>query len=813
MASIQANGSKGHHKFILEVNQASQNVTNNTSTVSFTFKIAPIETSWAWEQWGDNIKYTVTINGTAYTGSIANYDGYATVTLKSGSQTITHNADGTKSISYSFSVTDTSGQSYTCGNASASGTLQLSTIARYGTSNQSLNSKTETSIIMNWSSSATIDYIWYSTDWGTTWKAVGSVNAKSGSYTINQPSNSTNALSANTTYNIITRVRSKDSQLTTNSSKLSVTTYDFPYCTKMPNFTIGNSVTLEFYNPLNRTFTMYLLGNDGSTILEVAMSGTNRPSAGGEVSVANLYKSIPNAKSGTYKVKVVYGSSTITKTGGTYSIKGTETPTVGTITYADTNATVTAITGNNQHIVQNQSNLKVTYTSATGKNSATIKSYSFTLNGVTKTSTTAGGTIDFGKINSGSNITLTMKVTDSRGLTASASKVITILPHSAPTAVVTLNRLNNYEDETYLTVDGTIASVNSKNKMTIQYRYAKAGGSYNTFTTISDNTKQTLSLPKSNIYNFNVVITDSFGSKFDKYFVLNKGVFPLFIDTVKNSVGINHLPINNDSLEIDGPIYASNVKCKNLLYTPYTEKNKLTDTATKDDYTVKTNHYCYLEAGKTYTFSCKTSATWGGSTSTDTVEVFLLKDNNYDLYISINANPKTFTVTETGYYFVRYDINKNGVTHSFWDMQIEEGTVATDFVEGKEFSNKQSYRLSEQQVGNWINGKPLYKKTVSISKTDFGTTEMSGTAGTGKNVDIAHNIKNIKDVIKFEEIWNRNGQYRKFPSNYYGNAGWDSHYYCTTEKICFELGYLIYNRLIADTISFYVTIYYTKTTD
>jgi hypothetical protein len=75
MASIQANGSKGHHKFILEVKQASQSVANNTSSVSFTFKIAPIETTWNWEQWGAYIKYTVTINGTAYTGSIDNYDG------------------------------------------------------------------------------------------------------------------------------------------------------------------------------------------------------------------------------------------------------------------------------------------------------------------------------------------------------------------------------------------------------------------------------------------------------------------------------------------------------------------------------------------------------------------------------------------------------------------------------------------------------------------------------------------------------------------------------------------------------------------
>lgn len=151
MASITGNGSKGHHKFILTVTQSSQNVANNTSTVSYKFQIAPIQTSWNWEQWADAISYSFTINGTKYTGTIPNYDGYSTVTLKSGTQTVTHNSDGTKSISYSLSVTDTSGVSYTSGNASASGTLALTTIARATTPTLSA-----TNVTANGSNSVTI---------------------------------------------------------------------------------------------------------------------------------------------------------------------------------------------------------------------------------------------------------------------------------------------------------------------------------------------------------------------------------------------------------------------------------------------------------------------------------------------------------------------------------------------------------------------------------------------------------------------------------------------------------------------------------
>lgn len=130
MASITANGSKGHHKFTLEVVESEYDVGNNTSTVAFTFKLAPIVSGYDWAKWGSSISYTVTIEGTNYTGTIPDYNGSSTVTLKSGTQTIVHNNDGTKSISFSFSVSDSTGKSYTCGTASASGSLTLTTIPR-----------------------------------------------------------------------------------------------------------------------------------------------------------------------------------------------------------------------------------------------------------------------------------------------------------------------------------------------------------------------------------------------------------------------------------------------------------------------------------------------------------------------------------------------------------------------------------------------------------------------------------------------------------------------------------------------------------
>jgi hypothetical protein len=260
---------------------------------------------------------------------------------------------------------------------------------------------------------------------------------------------------------------------------------------------------------------------------------------------------------------------------------------------------------------------------------------------------------------------------------------------------------------------------------------------------------------------------------------------------------------------VDGLISANRIKCKNLLYTPYTENNKLTLTATKDDHAVVTGYYCKLEAGKKYTFSCKTDGAWGGGNATDTVEIFLAKDKAYTTYVQIAGNPKTFTTNASGTYYLRYDVNKKGSTHSFWDFQIEEGGYATDFVEAKQFEYQEQYYLGEHRVGFWFNGKPLYRQIVSLGASHFGTTEST----TGKNIEIAHGIANIENIVKMEDIWCSNNQYRKFPSNYYGNAGWDGHYYCSATALSFELGSAIYNRLITATTFLYIVLYYTKTTD
>lgn len=740
-----ASGKLKNSYFYVNWQQASQSTSKNETIINWQAGLNTGGATSNYDYWYSNaVKInSVYINGVnVCSGTYSNIgmDKGKDYQLASGSVTIPHNTDGTKTISISIS-----GWLYTYGDTSGSNNFELVKIPRYLTINSfNITNITETSVIVNWTVSDLRSGTYYSLDNGATWigsathgESLGS-DGKSGSFNIN-------GLNAGTNYNLKIRIKRSDSGLWTESENKSFSTYYYPHCIDSPNFTIGNALTLSFYNPLNRWLDVRVVGAGETTIGRWYGYGTSISGFNDSDSINLQYNTIPNSTFGYYKVLVTYDNHTeIRDLGNTYSIRGNEVPTINAFDYIDSNNSTVSITGNNKHIIQNKSILQAQFHRATANYGAGgIAKYIIEVNGY-RTERTAEGSYDLGTVNSSRDVALNLTAVDTRGLSATKSINVTMLEHGNPSAIVTLERLNNYEDESYLTVDGSISSVNGKNTMTIQYRYKVSGGTYNSFTTIGDREKQTLSLNKENNYIFNIVITDILGATYDKEHILGKGTFPLFIDTKKNSVGINCLPIHEKSLEINKDIYVGDIKCKNLLYTPYTENYKLTLTATKDDHFVTTDYYCYLEAGKKYTFSCETDAPFGGANGTDTVQVFLAKDRAYDLYYNLDRNPYTFTVSQTGNYFLRYDVNKSGATHSFWNFQIEEGETATEFVEAKEFSNKQHYWLEAQHIGTWIDGMPLYRKVI---KTTNVTVSYAGL--NVYNIIDVKIIANINNVVLF----------------------------------------------------------------
>lgn len=204
----------GNFKLYIELNETDVSTSSNTSKVKYKVYC---QSSGSGSISAKHLKKFI-INGKTIineTVSVNVSSPNAYISIASGTTSaITHNSDGSKSISFEAQI---KASSYGV-SASYSGTFTLSNIPRYATANQSLNSKTSSSIKMNWSSDNTIDYIWYSTNNGSSWTGVDVADSTSGNYNIT-------GLAANTTYTIKTRVRRKDSQLTTDSTALSVTTY------------------------------------------------------------------------------------------------------------------------------------------------------------------------------------------------------------------------------------------------------------------------------------------------------------------------------------------------------------------------------------------------------------------------------------------------------------------------------------------------------------------------------------------------------------------------------------------------------------
>ena len=228
-------------------------------------------------------------------------------------------------------------------------------------------------------------------------------------------------------------------------------------------------------------------------------------------------------------------------------------PEIDNTTYEDTNAATVAITGDNQLIIQNKSNLVFTLPTATALKGASISKYEITLNGVTLSRTTAG-TLDFGAINVAGNITANVKVTDSRGNSNTINKTVEVrvLAWELPQANITAQRRNNYYSTTALTVRASYSSLNNQNTLTIQYQYKKTTDStYSALANIDNNTPTDIELDNLYDWDVKVVLTDRLGSS-SYNLVVSKGLPLIYFDYTKNSVGINCFPANSNSLEING---------------------------------------------------------------------------------------------------------------------------------------------------------------------------------------------------------------------------------------------------------------------
>ena len=513
---------------------------------------------------------TISINGVSETYTAPAIDDYSSgwkkKLLKTKTVRVNHNANGTKSgvalsASWRFSGTY-SGVSI--GTITASTTVTLNSIDRTApTVSCSVSNITANGFTISASSSATSDIWQYSLNGGSSWTQFSTTAGTSASVTLS-------SISPNTTYSVRVRARKRTNQVYGTSSTVSAKTLGGAVILSCGNFaadasTVNLSLRVTVYNA---AYTNYITIKNGSTTY---LSLTGRTWAAGTASRTitltsaertTLLNAMASLKSFTATIELVTKSGN-TQIGNastcTCTISTTEAnsgPTLSGFTFVDSYSTTTAITDNDQVLIQDYSRLTVTPGTAAARNGASIVSYSAVCSGVTKSNTT-GAALSLGTIDTSGTRDITLTVTDSRGYTASVTQSVTVVPYSKPrVSSVSLRRTNDIETEMQLVFNGSISPITvdgtQKNSLLYaRYRYKlTSASSYNSYTSILGSVTATGSsfsfsnlelcnLDSESSYDFHLQIRDQLNSltSLDLYFVVSQGT-PL-VALRKKMVGIN----------------------------------------------------------------------------------------------------------------------------------------------------------------------------------------------------------------------------------------------------------------------------------
>lgn len=519
-----------------------------------------------WVKTGDSY---VGRSNLTFDGSIPNFSGTYNFNNMSKSFDVTHNEDGTgkTTIYWKWGVNSAWGQ---CQNPSGSFEITLPKINRYfsSTPTLTLQSKTETSLVYNWSTTEECSAISVA---GTGTKTITGVPGKSGTITIT-------GLSANTPFGHTGTFTRKDSGMTTDAVATN-TTYNYPYISAVETkeLIIGNKQKLTLYNPLSRSVTIKMKKNS-STGTELYSGTTTSTSIEFTPTASTLYASIPSAKSSSAVYQCIYGSTNTHTTGNDfyYKIKGTEIPTFDStyVTNVVDTLLVDSITGLNTKVIKGHNKITGSIKPMVANNSATGKRYV-----VTADASPGSQEISYATTNKTftlENITsnaFTVTAYDSRELSKAVTVNLDLIDYTIPKInSFTITRENGIGEYGIITADGTctywkgwsqIKKYNTIQKVYTRYKVS-SGNNWSNWIDITNglnkNTEGSWSLSiKLDIifnvtakYDFQIYVTDLLESSSHGSNNLATANGFLWRDLKNKRLGINKKP--ERTLDVNGDI-------------------------------------------------------------------------------------------------------------------------------------------------------------------------------------------------------------------------------------------------------------------
>lgn len=425
------------------------------------------------------------------------------------------------------------------------------------TASVSLSSKTETTLTMKWTASATMSRISYRYKTGsgsyTQWTRK-TVSAKTGTFKIS-------GLSAYTSYTIETEFMDSSSLTTTKTS--TVRTYNWPYATPS-DFSVKSGIApITVHNPLGRSITMEVYANGGD---EPIFTETGEIESGAtEYSIfpEDWLAACTDSLTAEWSVKVTYGVHEQTRTAN-YDLSG-YAPRFTMVSYADTNQQVQAIIQDPTVLLQNFSTPRFTIR-GTAQYDATIAGARVDILNAQATGTAVGDTVtvDCSTINSATWVIATVTLFDSRGASTSTTVTVSMVQYYQPSALITLQRHNNYYSETDIKVDGSVMIIDP-NTPTISVKCKEVGAStWETWAGVVDNVTSTKSLDNTKDWDIQVTVSDSFGGSRIYNLTLGIGLPILFIDRILRAIGVNKFPTEDGEITTSGRISGKKIDPEEL---------------------------------------------------------------------------------------------------------------------------------------------------------------------------------------------------------------------------------------------------------
>lgn len=299
-----------------------------------------------------------------------------------------------------------------------------------------------------------------------------------------------------------------------------------------------------------------------------------------------IYSAIPNSTAVTMTLYcLTYSGGTqignwVSRQATAY-VSDSIVPSFSHISHSEASSDVNSVIG---AYVQGLSRLNLGIQGASGAKYSSISSYQITFDGSSYNSQSATS----GVIKGSGNLTITGKITDSRGRTASKSITINALPYSGPKITVfSLARCNSNgtanDMGTYAKIvsQGNVSSlVNGSEKNSLTYRILSKKRNESSWVTKKSQTLVNLSLNASDVlgtyeaissYDFRLEITD----RFNTTIALN--VLPtgqVAMSWSKQGIGVGKV-WEQGALDVGGDIYANGIKQNGINSLPSGNGNDL----------------------------------------------------------------------------------------------------------------------------------------------------------------------------------------------------------------------------------------------